>query len=490
MYKHKFKFSFFLLVLMAGLIGSSIFYASQKLAERPETALAAPGDINWSIYPGSITAGSSISAPSCAIYSSDPTACVVVGAPSYIADNNTSTSYGVQAWGGSMSYTDTITFPTATRINQVDFIHTYFGSGYGGGVFTDAWTISVFSSGSWVVALTSSTSANVTSAQYTSVIATGWNNVTAVKVVASCTLGGSWASSCGHRTDELKAWGPAPSAYVDCGLRIFDGTAKVTPACEPLGTLTSPLRIAKNGNTYGVALVDPSDPNALKARIQTRTGTKALRKISGSTFVCGDTLTYNGDAYATVQMSAAYGGKCWFKENLRTTQKPDGVTNIISACNPSGCVSPWGRLYDWNTMMNGSPAATGCGAKIQGICPAGWHIPSDYLSCTGDDFSSLGADGGALKKTGTAEWSAPNTGATNASNWTAYPAGFYWDGTGGFYFRGSNGLFWSSITPEADGNTANPTYGWGRRLDFNSATFTRNYYFRRITGLSVRCVKD
>jgi len=69
-----------------------------------------------------------------------------------------------------------------------------------------------------------------------------------------------------------------PSAYIDCGLRLYDGTAIVTIACEPLGTLTSPLRIAKNGNIYGIVLVPTTDANATKIRIQTSSGTKALRK--------------------------------------------------------------------------------------------------------------------------------------------------------------------------------------------------------------------
>lgn len=73
--------------------------------------------------------------------------------------------------------------------------------------------------------------------------------------------------------------------YVDIGLRIFDGTEIVSIAAEPLGTLTSPLRIGKNGNTYGIVLVDPSDPLASKIRISTNSGIKALKRIGG---VCGD----------------------------------------------------------------------------------------------------------------------------------------------------------------------------------------------------------
>jgi len=69
------------------------------------------------------------------------------------------------------------------------------------------------------------------------------------------------------------------TAYVDCGLRAYDGTTIITIACEPAGTLTSPLRIRKGSTTYGIVLVDPSDPMASKIRIKTSSGIKALRKL-------------------------------------------------------------------------------------------------------------------------------------------------------------------------------------------------------------------
>ncbi len=67
-------------------------------------------------------------------------------------------------------------------------------------------------------------------------------------------------------------------AYIDIGLRVYDGTAIVSIACEPAGTLTSPLRIAKNGVIYGIVLVDPSDQHASRIKVKTGSGVKALRK--------------------------------------------------------------------------------------------------------------------------------------------------------------------------------------------------------------------
>ncbi len=66
--------------------------------------------------------------------------------------------------------------------------------------------------------------------------------------------------------------------YIDIGLRIkqADGTVAHI-AIEPTTAQTSPLKIAKNGVKYTVALVPINDVNATKARVNTPTGIKALR---------------------------------------------------------------------------------------------------------------------------------------------------------------------------------------------------------------------
>jgi len=70
--------------------------------------------------------------------------------------------------------------------------------------------------------------------------------------------------------------------FIDIGLRVYDGTSAIAIAiaCEPQGTLTSPLRISKNWQTYGIALVELTDPMASKIRIKTSSGIKALRKFN------------------------------------------------------------------------------------------------------------------------------------------------------------------------------------------------------------------
>ena len=94
----------------------------------------------------------------------------------------------------------------------------------------------------------------------------------------SGTRGRTYYGSSSYNTRiEGFSYTPAPT-YVDCGLRIRTGTLTLAIACEPAGTLTSPLRIRKGGSTYGIVLVATTDANASPLRIQTSSGVKALRK--------------------------------------------------------------------------------------------------------------------------------------------------------------------------------------------------------------------
>ncbi len=109
-------------------------------------------------------------------------------------------------------------------------------------------------------------------------------------------------------------------------------------------------------------------------------------------FTAGSDCAYNGFVYPTVQI----GSQTWFNENLQTTNKPDGSViaqwllngphpvypNYFSnrfACD-SSVSSCSGYLYQWDAALNGAagflPGASTT-PVIQGICPAGWHIPSD-----------------------------------------------------------------------------------------------------------------
>jgi uncharacterized protein (TIGR02145 family) len=120
---------------------------------------------------------------------------------------------------------------------------------------------------------------------------------------------------------------------------------------------------------------------------------------------------------------------------------------------------------------------------VQGICPTGWHLPTDGEWTTLTDYlGGISVAGGKMKETGTAHWSPPNTGATNSSGFTALPGG-YRNYVGSFNYLTYNAFFWSSSHYGA-------TSAWSRSLYYNFEYVTRDYYNNTLYGFSVRCLQN
>ena len=224
--------------------------------------------------------------------------------------------------------------------------------------------------------------------------------------------------------------------------------------------------------------------------------------LSGQPFECGWTLddSRDGQSYATVLI----GTQCWMAENLNVGIKINSTTGgyqqtdndtIEKYCynNDEANCDIYGGLYEWPEAMQ---YVTTEGA--QGVCPVGWHIPTDnewnILEGTvdsqypvgnpeWDDTGWRGMDaGGNLKEVGTSHWSSPNTLATNSSGFTALPGGGRNHSSGNFYYLGPSSYFWSSS--QFSGGAA-----WRRNLEYNHSNISRNSYDEDY-GFSVRCLKD
>ena len=196
------------------------------------------------------------------------------------------------------------------------------------------------------------------------------------------------------------------------------------------------------------------------------------------------------------------GDQCWFAENLRTTTylngdvipagltdgdwtsttsgatavygEDDGCDNYspdIDACDEAQSLTEYGRLYNWHSVDD-----------ARGLCPSGWHVPTDvewtdlenHISSQG--FS--GTEGTALKST--YGWSNSGNG-TDDFGFSALPGGFRDDFGGNFYVAGGYGYWWSSSPSGGD--------AWFRSLlDFGPVILRLSLNPR--FGFSVRCLRD
>jgi len=180
------------------------------------------------------------------------------------------------------------------------------------------------------------------------------------------------------------------------------------------------------------------------------------------------------------------GTQVWMKYNLDVTTYQNGEA-IERADLPfnNNIVTPGWCYYNHNSAFNATYGKLYNGYAVndaRNICPVGFRVP------TRADFNTLATIGGnangvKLKEAGTAHWAAPNTGATNSTNFTALPGGYMGDQN-----SSSNmftwGYFWSS-TPLADNST-----NYIRYLINTSANFTEATTFGLDGGASVRCIKN
>jgi uncharacterized protein (TIGR02145 family) len=189
-------------------------------------------------------------------------------------------------------------------------------------------------------------------------------------------------------------------------------------------------------------------------------------------------ITYEGKVYHT----AYIGTQCWLKENLNVgtmlnssqIQSNNGVIEKYCYQNQSGNCVLYGGLYTWDELMNYSTTA---GAK--GICPNGWHVPTDdewkvmeiALGMTPADADLTGwrgTDQGTQLKPG------------SLTGFDALMAGTF--NLGFFSDLTINGYFFTS-------SEVSSTNSWSRILNVDNPKISR-YQTIKQNALSVRCLKD
>ena len=211
----------------------------------------------------------------------------------------------------------------------------------------------------------------------------------------------------------------------------------------------------------------------------------------------GTVSDIDGNSYKIVKI----GDQWWMRENLKTTRYADGteIPGVYAYENDESHAEDYGRLYTWEGVMNGAASSNANTSGVQGVCPAGWHVPSDeewkqlemYLGMTQEQADDIGwretVSAGKLKSTRTEpdthpRWNSPNTGATNDSRFSAFPGG-YRNNMGDFHLKGRFGYWWSSTESFTD------VRAWYRGLDYGFGGMLR-YTTDKHNGLSARCVSD
>ena len=248
-------------------------------------------------------------------------------------------------------------------------------------------------------------------------------------------------------------------------------------------------------NAYSVRCIKDVPPSSSSATPESSSSRRRVIESSSavhqdvvdpSTVVTG-TMTdeRDGQTYGTVTI----GEQTWMAQNLRFAYMVGtNPRDSSSLCYKNGLdrsCSKYGRYYTWASAMDSagvwSTDGKGCGIKelctpsvpVQGICPSGWHLPSNYewrVLLWAVNLAGISLCGG--------DWN--RNSCMNTYQFWALPGGYKREGEnliGDFVEGGSYAYFWTSAgfyVAISSGNTA---------LLYESSGDEDRWY-------NVRCIKD
>ncbi|MDR2553883.1 MAG: hypothetical protein LBC64_00515 [Fibromonadaceae bacterium] len=148
-----------------------------------------------------------------------------------------------------------------------------------------------------------------------------------------------------------------------------------------------------NGSTY-----DLSSQRCQNGVVETQCGSDWFNHATytqycqnGTTLTQYGSLEYAGQTYRTVEIGTqtwmaenlnynASGGKCYGEGELSAEEYSDHIEYgppLYSPAEIQANCDKYGRLYDWSTAMAGSASSNENPSGVKGICPDGWHLPSN-----------------------------------------------------------------------------------------------------------------
>ena len=225
-------------------------------------------------------------------------------------------------------------------------------------------------------------------------------------------------------------------------------------------------------------------------------GNFACQIASGQT--CGQPVKYYGGPYnsdgSQRDQSGYYrtvkiGSQCWFKDNLNTgaminsSVSQTASSDISKYCydNNSDYCTTDGGLYQWDEAMQGTTTA-----GTQGICPDGWHVPTDAEQNTLDQGLT---DSGSTCDPKRNTWGCGAAGdKLKAGGSSGFDGGFtgYYNPLSSCFVHSPNNIFiWSSTADSGDASSA-----WDRIAVPATATGTIRFNNDKGTALSIRCIQN
>ena len=204
--------------------------------------------------------------------------------------------------------------------------------------------------------------------------------------------------------------------------------------------------------------------------------------VQGESFVD----SRDGNEYTTVII----GNQTWMRENLRYEGDiPLGSSSSTTTAyryypvGDENNVQRYGYLYNWLAAMNGESNSSMVPSGVRGICPEGWHLPSN------GEWSILqhslgGSNIGSRLASASDVWQGIVTQVPEfgTSGFEALGAGVFAVSYEYCSPLGRSACFWSSTALNND--------RFGSWSIINDDIILRNNYGYKESGYSIRCVRD
>jgi uncharacterized protein (TIGR02145 family) len=286
---------------------------------------------------------------------------------------------------------------------------------------------------------------------------------------------------------------------LDLGSGFVDiGTQQLLSVPYALHAGSVHLDVSATGDTLfvgdGSFVIVPGISEANSFTTGTTLHTCGAPNVHNPDLTYGTMTDQEGNVYKTIVI----GTQEWMAENLNTSIYrngeviPSGLSDAAYATTTTGAwayynndasnACPYGKLYVWYTCVD-----------ARGLCPLGWHLPSEAEWRILRDF--LGGEelaGGKMKSIGTIEdetgvWLNLNVEATNLSGFSGLPGGARGRNSDiEIYnaFQGEYGFWWSNTTWLEDTGHAWDMALWNVSGNAFVANTSKSDYF------SVRCLRD
>lgn len=305
------------------------------------------------------------------------------------------------------------------------------------------------------------------------------NNITQIKRTTAFTGGSIPLDGGATITARGVCWSTEETPTIS-NFKTIDGTGT--------GDFNSYLSDLSQGTTYYV-----------RAYATNSVGTSYGNTISFRTLQNGETGSFTDTRDNYTYQTITIGDQVWMAENLKFLPIVNSLTDDsdripyyyvydyngtdVNIAKATENYNTYGVLYNRTAAMDGSHSSAENPSGVQGICPCGWHIPSDAEWLELMDYIGGDLNGGKLKETGTEHWSGPNLGATNLTGFTALPGGLLTPDYSFSELR-NYGYWWTASDTGYPDN-----WGWSILLSAYNTNITI-YTHQKEFGISVRCVKD